>query len=52
VRAGVLGAALLALHEYEQAAAASEGEAESADGVGAGGEGRRVVTEPTSPEVS
>jgi glucokinase len=52
VRAGVLGAALLALHEYEQAAAASEGEAESADGVGAGGEGRRVLTEPTSPEVS
>jgi glucokinase len=36
VRAGVLGAALLALHEYEHA---SE-------------EDRRVVTEPASPEVS
>jgi glucokinase len=36
VRAGVLGAALLALHEYEHAPA----------------EARRVVTEPTSPEVS
>lgn len=36
VRAGVLGAALLAAHEYEHAPA----------------EARRVVTEPTSPEVS
>jgi glucokinase len=36
VRAGVLGAALLALHEYEHAPA----------------EDRRVVTKPTSPEVS
>jgi glucokinase len=36
VRAGVLGAALLALHEYEHARV----------------EDRRLVTEPTSPEVS
>lgn len=36
VRAGVLGAALLALHEYEHAPV----------------EDRRLVTEPTSPEVS
>jgi glucokinase len=44
VRAGVLGAALLALHEYEQASV-DEGE-------GGRGEARQVVTEPTSPEVS